>query len=396
MSGATLLVARREIVQRFRGKAWYVSTVIAVLAVLAVGIIARFVNIDDRTGVDVVVVDGAPAQLAEVLPQLGDVSNYDIEVTDAPDAAAARRALDDGDADVALVPDDDGGTALYAGDVDGGLQPLLQQAWTSAGVQAGLVDAGVSPDEIEAIIGANGLTAESIDPDGDDDGDDLSTLIGMFSSIALFIAVQIYGSYILMGVVEEKATAVVEVLLARVRATALLTGKVIGIGLVALAQLTIIVACAVGALAISGAEIPSALWTALPSMLIWFVGGFGMYSFLYAMAGAMVSRQEDAQAAATPVTMLLMAVYLSVFIFAYDPDLTVARVLSLIPPFTPLIMPLRVAAGSASVVEILVSIAGMALATALVAVYAGRIYTNLVLRRGARIGWTEALRSTRN
>jgi ABC-2 type transport system permease protein len=92
--------------------------------------------------------------------------------------------------------------------------------------------------------------------------------------------------------------------------------------------------------------------------------------------------------------MLLMAVYLSVFIFAFDPSLTVARVLSMIPPFTPLIMPLRVASGDAAIVEVVIAVAGMALMTALIAIYAGRIYTNLVLRRGARIGWSEALRST--
>jgi ABC-2 type transport system permease protein len=170
---------------------------------------------------------------------------------------------------------------------------------------------------------------------------------------------------------------------------------VLGIGSVALAQLTIIVAAAVTSLAVSGASIPSAVWGALPTSIIWFVGGFGMYSFLYAMAGAMVSRQEDAQAASLPVTMLLMVVYLSVFVFASDPSLPVARVLSMIPPFAPLVMPLRMASGEAATIEVVVAIVGMALTTLLVAVYAARIYTNLVLRRGARIGWAEALRTAR-
>lgn len=394
MSAAIVLVARREMLQRFRGKAWYVATAIAVIAVLAVGLVARFVTLDDEEQAEVGVTADAPAGLADALDAAGDAANYEIELRTYEDGAALRSAVEAGEVDVGLAASDGGATAVYPGEVDGALQPVLQQAWAAANLEAGLAAAGLDPAEVTDLLGAGALTATSTDTAEADAGEDLSRVVGMFSSIALFIAVQMYGSYILMGVVEEKSTAVVEVLLARVRATTLLVGKVIGIGLVALAQLAIIVACAVTALAISGAHIPSSLWTAMPSMLIWFLGGFGMYSFLYAMAGAMVSRQEDAQAAATPVTMLLMAVYLSVFIFAFDPSLTVARVLSMIPPFTPLIMPLRVASGDAAIVEVVVAVAGMALMTALVAIYAGRIYTNLVLRRGARIGWSEALRST--
>ena len=392
--GAVPLVARREIVQRFRGKAWYVSTAVAVIAVLAVGIIARFVNIDQTVRAEVAVTADAPASLSSAIAQIGDAVDVEIDVVPVTDDRAARAALEAGDADVAIIGTTGDATALSAGEVDSTLQAVLQQAWAAATIEAALRDAGVPGDRIGELVGGGALEVTSIDGPGDD-GDQLSTFVGMFSSIALFIAVQIYGSYILIGVVEEKSTAVVEVLLARIRARELLIGKVLGIGTVALAQLAIIVAAAVTSLAVSGASIPSAVWGALPTLVIWFVGGFGMYSFLYAMAGAMVSRQEDAQAASMPVTMLLMVVYLSVFVFASDPSLTAATVLSMIPPFAPLVMPLRMASGEASVLQVVVAIAGMAVTTLLVAVYAARIYTNLVLRRGARIGWAEALRSTR-
>jgi len=392
--GAVPLVARREIVQRLRGKAWYVSTAVAVIVVLAVGIIARFVNIDQTVRADVAVTADAPASLSSAIAQIGAATDVEIEVLPVTDDRAARAALDDGDADVAIIGTTGDATALFAGEVDSTLRAVLQQAWAAANIEAALRDAGVPGDRIGELVGGGALEVASIDGSGDD-GDQLSTFVGMFSSIALFIAVQIYGSYILIGVVEEKSTAVVEVLLARIRATELLIGKVLGIGTVALAQLAIIVIAAVTSLAFSGASIPSSVWGAVPTLVIWFVGGFGMYSFLYAMAGAMVSRQEDAQAASMPVTMLLMVVYLSVFVFASDPSLTVATVLSMIPPFAPLVMPLRMASGEASVLQVVVAIAGMAVTTLLIAVYAARIYTNLVLRRGARIGWAEALRSTR-
>ena len=228
---------------------------------------------------------------------------------------------------------------------------------------------------------------------GDDEPDAVGVTVGLLAAIVLFIALQMYGAFILMGVIEEKSSAVIEVLLARIRAIHLLAGKVVGIGAVALAQLAIGIVAAIVALRISGADVPASVWAAVPSMLVWFLGGFVMYAFLYAMAGAMVSRQEDAQTASLPVTMLLLLVYLSIYVFVGEPDQPAARVLSLIPPFTPLLMPLRMATGSASVLEIVAAMAIMAAATAALAVFAARIYTNLVLRRGGRITWLDAIRS---
>ena len=83
-------------------------------------------------------------------------------------------------------------------------------------------------------------------------------------------------------------------------------------------------------------------------MLVWFLGGFALYATLFALAGSLVSRQEDAQAAAAPIGYGLVAAYMLVFVFGYVPDSTASTVLSMLPPIAPFLMPMRMAAGAAS------------------------------------------------
>lgn len=387
------LVAGREIRVRLQGRAWYVSTILVVVGIIAIGLIVRLTSDSGQSTADVGIAVETPTGFEPSLSAASDAVDLSVRVERYPSADAARQAVDDGSVDAVLIGSgDQPPTVIHADAVDPTLQAALQSAWASSATRDALTGAGLEPDAADDVLTGAALLAEV---DGDEEDDDAAgRLIGVLAGVALFIALQVYGAYILMGVVEEKASAVIEVLLARIRAIHLLAGKVAGIGLLALAQLTIAVGAALVALAMSDANVPSSAWTALPAMIVWFLGGFVMYSFLYAMAGSMVSRQEDAQAASMPVTILLLIVYMSVFLLVSDPDQTVARVLSVIPPFTPLLMPLRMATGSASVIEIVAALVVMIAFTAVLAVFAARIYTNLVLRRGGRISWLDAIRST--
>jgi ABC-2 type transport system permease protein len=196
----------------------------------------------------------------------------------------------------------------------------------------------------------------------------------------------------LTGVVEEKTTGVVEVLLGHVRAYQLLTGKVFGIGVVALTQMTATVASALVALRISGGSVPRDVWIGLPTTLLWFLLGFVLYSTLFALAGSFVSRQEDAQGAAAPISLLFTASYFTVFVLGNSPYSGVTRVVSVLPPFAPLLMPLRVSVGAASIFEIVVAAIGLLLATFGMLRLAGRVYGGTLLHRGSRLQWKQALR----
>src|SRR5690606_25551231 len=115
-----------------------------------------------------------------------------------------------------------------------------------------------------------------------------------------------------------------------------------------------------------------------PITVLWFLGGYALYSTLFAVAGSLVSRQEDAQAASAPILTAMIAGYMLVFIFGYVPESTASRIMSLIPPIAPFLMPMRMAAGAASVVEIVVSFALLLGSVLLAWKLAGRIYEQVL------------------
>ena len=173
------------------------------------------------------------------------------------------------------------------------------------------------------------------------------------ATVAVFL---LYGQLIgycfavAMGVVEEKSTRVVEVLLAAVRPVQLLAGKIVGIGLVGLIQLAIIgVIGLVVAVAANVITLPPDAAGTIGSVLLWFLLGYAFYSSMFAVAGAIVSRQEELQNTATPLNLLLVASFFIAFSSSVTgADSTLARVSSFLPPVAPLVMPLRIAGGDAA------------------------------------------------
>jgi ABC-2 type transport system permease protein len=184
--------------------------------------------------------------------------------------------------------------------------------------------------------------------------------------------------------------------LATIRPSHLLAGKVIGLGLLGLANLVLTgvvglaVAEATGALDVDG-EILSAVALALA----WFVVGYAFYACAFACAGALVPRQEELQSTMTPLSLMLLVSLFLGFAVQSDPDGTLARVLAFVPTTAPITMPPRIVAGDASTLEIvgsfLVTIAG---AVALIPL-AGRIYAGGVLRTGSALKLREAWRAAR-
>ncbi len=400
-SGAVIrLVAGREINQRLRVKSFYITTGLLVLVILAVGVISRLAGDDEAPGdIDVAVVLDEPGAVdsgvfrevlaafeasAATLDRGATVQFFD-------DLDAAQVALEDGDVDVAV--DTVAHRTLFDGDVDQEVFAVVQQAWALVELRTTLSDAGLEPAEIDDALTVTPMAAESVG--GDEGPSGLAVLTGTLAAIMLFLSLQTFGTYVLTGVVEEKSSAVVEVLLVRARADQMLAGKIIGIGVAALTQFVLAVAAGMVSLAISGVTVPSEVWSALPITVVWFLGGFALYSTLFALAGSLVSRQEDAQTAAAPIMYSLVAAYFLVFIFGYVPESLASTIMSLIPPIAPLLMPMRMAAGAASVVEVVVALVLLLATTVAAWKLAARIYEQVLLRRGSRISWRDALRLLR-
>ena len=381
------LIAAREMRQRLRGKAFWIFTAILVVAIVGIGLLNSVLSGDDGTRYDIAVSTDAPDSLVEALHGTAPVFDATVEVRrlDPGQIAAAVR---DGSADAGV--DVGALTVDFHEDVPGELSQIVDAAWAASQAQERALAAGLSAEEAAGILQPEPLARQVLDP-GTDDA--VGRTVGTVSAVLLFLSINFLGSAVLTGVVEEKTTAVVEVLLARVRAHQLLAGKVAGIGVVGLVQFAIAVVAGLAALKISGANVPGEVWVALPSMLFWFVGGFALYATLFALGGSFVSRQEDAQSAVMPISIFLTSAYILMFVIAAEPGGLPARVLSVLPPFSPLLMPLRIATGSASIVEIALAVVALIAAVLGLLRLAGRIYAHTLLHRGARLGWQQAIRS---
>ena len=389
MTSPSLLVARREVIQRVRRRSFLIFTALVAIVVIAGGVLAAVIGDDSTTSYDVGVVSAESSgdEFVSILTNIGTATGITIDTTvfDSSDAAAA--ALKDSDIDVLV--DVGERTDTWQRDIDGQLASLIDtgwQAWSAAGAAR---DAGLTDDQIVAILAPDPLSTTVVDPSVDDLA---GMLIGFVSAALLFISIATFGGYVLTGVVEEKSTGVIEVLLSHVRADQLMAGKVFGIGVVALLQFSVTVLAGLISLRISGIDVPSEIWIGLPATIGWFIGGFLLYSTLFALAGSFVSRMEDAQGAAAPITSAFTVAYVLVFTVGSDPGSVATRVLSIIPPFAPLLMPLRMVTGAASILEIVVAAVLLALTVVAMIRLAGSVYARTLLHRGSRVTWRDALR----
>jgi ABC-2 type transport system permease protein len=199
-----------------------------------------------------------------------------------------------------------------------------------------------------------------------------------------------------MGVVEEKSSRVVEVLLSAIRARHLLTGKVIGLGLLGLGQLfTVVTLGLVAATAVGAIEVDGDVIAAAALALVWFVVGYAFYACLFACAGALVPRQEELQSVTTPLTLVLLISFFISFGAPSDPDGTLAHVTAFIPMTAPIVMPARIALGEAPMGEVMAAIVVTLGAAAALIPLAGRIYSGAVLRTGSAVKLREAWQSAR-
>ncbi|WP_172191159.1 ABC transporter permease [Actinomyces faecalis] len=215
----------------------------------------------------------------------------------------------------------------------------------------------------------------------------------MIVNILLFIVIMGGGQVIAMGVVEEKSSRIVEILLACVRPTSLLAGKVIGTGLAVISSYALI--AVVAAVTASGMDVlPDTnlrLDSVVAAMLVWMVVGFATFAILFGAAGALVSRQEDMGNVTMPIMMLAMVPYMMSFFMVGSPQAAVWKVLAYIPPFSPFLMPARLTFGYSSWGEQAVALAIALVALPLLVKVAARVYTRAVTRMGARVPLKEVL-----
>jgi ABC-2 type transport system permease protein len=201
--------------------------------------------------------------------------------------------------------------------------------------------------------------------------------------LALYGQLFAYGYWVAAGVIEEKSSRVVEVLLATVRPSQLLRGKILGIGVLGLLQLfTIGAAGLLAGIVLGTLDFPTGALATIGLVIVWFVLGYFFYAGLFACAGSLVSRQEDLQSTMTPLTIVIVGSFFIGINAVQNPDSTLATVASLLPPSAPLVMPTRIVLGEARLAEALLSAAISIAATIALIPVATRVYSRAVLRTG--------------
>lgn len=264
---------------------------------------------------------------------------------------------------------------------------VRQQAVNSA-----LSARGVNPATLTQAADRASVTIDAVHPPKPHSAQ--RTALAYIAIVVMFFQILAFGLYVAIGVVEEKSSRVVEVLLATIKPLHLLCGKGLGIGAVGLVQL--VAYGVVGLGAGIGTGLVTVTGTAVgvfASVLVWFILGYAFFAVLYAAAGSLVSRQEDVNSVATPITMLILVSYFLAQATVRNPSGTLAGAMSWIPPFSAMLMPLRIAAGATYPAQIIGSAILMVLVSAGLAVAAARIYQRSVLHTGTRMSWTDALRA---
>ncbi|MGH9019335.1 MAG: ABC transporter permease, partial [Acidimicrobiales bacterium] len=210
----------------------------------------------------------------------------------------------------------------------------------------------------------------------------------------LFSMLTQYNTWILIGVMQEKASRVVEVLLATLRPIQLLGGKVLGIGLVALGQATLIVGFAlVLASAVGSDLLKGSAPLVLACQLLWLILGYGFYCWVYAAGGSTAERQDQVQTLAFPLSIPILVAYIySITVASSGNADPFFKVLAFFPPTAPFCMPVLVGLSQTTWWEFVISAVISLAATVGMAMFAARIYGRAVLRTGARVRLREIVR----
>jgi ABC-2 type transport system permease protein len=377
------LVAGREITGRIRDKNFIISSI--VIVVLLLGVMAFQVVVNSGGAEGRLGIVGDTGRLGPAIQAQGEAVGVDVEIVEYADNAAARAAVEDGEVDGALL--DGTGTApeLLVEERDATMEAVVSGAVSSVAISDRLLEAGVDLQSLPEV---------AVTPLGDAADDGQRVIVAVIGVAVLYGLLILFAQFVAQGVVEEKSSRVVELLLATMRPWQLLAGKIIGLGVLGLGQIVVIGVVGVStALAFDVVAVPGELISTVLVVVAWFVLGYAFYASVFAVAASLVSRQEDLGSVLTPTTILLVVGFIVAIQAAGDPASTLATVTSYVPGLSPLVMPVRQAAGEVAVWEVALAVVLMLVAIALIVRLGGRVYAGALLRTSGKTKIREALRA---
>jgi ABC-2 type transport system permease protein len=412
-------IARREYLQRVASRTFMVVTALLAvlgLAIATVPLLIQLVAGDDVIqlavhGEDAQVQSAATHSLDQILGAGGDTT-YEVVPTD--DAEAARAQVADGDLD-GLVRVSRGSDEELTFEVVTDAGPTsswvfaVRQAMTQVSIADRLERAGIDASQAGEIFAPTPIEIVPVDPQEAEEADQAvgaDYVLAYALVILTFMAIITYGTWVANSVAEEKSSRVMELLVTAATPRQLLAGKVLGTGAAGLTQYgAVVLAAFIGLLAQDslagtllgegGTALEGTDLSVLLPFGVFFVGGFMLYATLYAGFGSMASRQEDVQQVTGPMMIIGMGGYFASFVALNIPAAAWVKVVSLIPFFSPYMLPMRLLLDEVAPWEW--ALAGLLMIVFLLGALwiAGRIYSAAVLLYGQRVGLRSVLRAAR-
>ena len=425
--GNIRLIARREYRERVRSRAFVFSTLLLTALAVVVALIplaVRFVDQVTVTRIAVVAPDDVGSRAVSTLdgflnakPDNGAAAPSRFRFQLVFDEQQATAAVREGSyaAAVLITRGSTGGLDFRVYNV-GALGQDREQLLQIGAFAVGILDWTASqPPSLTPFVVPTFTTIDaSAGGSGTGGTVDAATyasrrIVGIVFVVLSFLTLVFYGLWVAAGVVAEKASRVMEMLISAATAPQLVLGKILGIGLAGLTQVTIVMIPALVALLLSGrigdqvlGPDPSAGTTLaglspglLVAFLIYFVLGFTLYAALYAGAGSLLSRAEDLQIIALPLSIPAIGGYLPAVLALSGGTSFGIRIASYFPLWSPFVMLSRLAVGRVEPWELVLSIGLLAATVPLVTLLAIRVYRAGVLMYGQPPGVRAFVRAIR-
>lgn len=402
---AWMTVASREIAVKLRDKNFILSTLL-IIGVMAVSIgISIFMS--NRTSTETIaVVDSQSRQVVEsiaqqqeaeddtdgqavstVQPNAAMLGTEEFEVLGVDSTEALEAAVRDGDAAAGLLHTPNGWEIVGDREVPSSVSSTLTAVVAQMGMEENAAAAGTSMADLQ-----NGTApTERLLSPGDEDSlppEAMRYLAAMVFGFLFYFGVMTFGYAISSSVVEEKQSRIVEILAAAVPIREILVGKIVGMTILATAQVALL--AIIGLIGVSFTEYSTILTALAPAAgwyVVFFIFGFTAVAALFAAAGALASRAEDLQSTTSPLMMIVMIAFFG-SLFATG---TFQTVLSYFPVASSILMPVRLASGTAEWWEAAIALVITVIATAIIIAISDLIYRRSLMQTSRKMTYREAL-----
>jgi len=383
--GSWRLVARRDFWVRLRERSFLISTLLNIVVISILVLARAYGGAGAGPSFDLGYV-GSPT-VAHGAAELGTRAGVAVDVRSFPDEPAAEAALHDGSVDAVVLAD----RIVARSALDATLGGLVEASARAVKIDALLDAHGVTSEERAAANTALPLqTIEAPPPPHRTENAE----VAFVAVILLYGQLFGYGIWVATGVIEEKASRVVELLLSAIRPRQLLAGKIVGIGVLGLGQLIVVATFAIVLALVTGAiDVPLSAVGAAALVVGWFVLGFAVYASLVAAAGALAARPEELQNVLVPINLIILVSFFISIGALQNPDGTLVTVASILPMSSPLAMPVRMVLGAAPAWQVAVSLLVIVGSTIVLVPAAARLYIGAILRSGGRVKIREAWRA---